>query len=282
MNVKDFINEYYGRIARDDAETLGKEVGACYCGKDPSRCSLYVRRDRGSLVYVCHSVGCSVGSGRAASTPGQSCIDGAAGQGGAARKPEDRGAIALPESFTPGVPRGAGEWLKTYGVTEDDVKRYGIGYDTGRQRIVWPVREAGELLSWQARDWQGRSKLKWLTPKGVTTSPVFYSLGKPIKPDYCIIVEDVLSAMRVGKMYSSLALLGTSATPRKLSRIAAWYRESKAKQVVLLLDDDAPDKALKIITALTQRGIPAILRIGRLGKDPKEYTSEELIKIIEG
>jgi DNA primase len=191
-------------------------------------------------------------------------------------------AITLPESFTPGVPRGAGEWLKAYGVTEDDVKRYGIGYDTGRQRIVWPVRESGELLSWQARDWLGRSKLKWLTPKGVSTSPVFYSLGKPIKPDYCVIVEDVLSAMRVGKMYHSLALLGTSATPKKLSRIAAWYHKSKAKQVVLLLDDDAPDKALKIITALTHRGIPAILRIGRLGKDPKEYTSEELIKIIEG
>lgn len=88
-----------------------------------------------------------------------------------------------------------------------------------------------------------------------------------------VIVEDILSAIKVSKFQNSMALLGTNLTSHGLSSIV---REDPSS-IVVMLDPGAEDAATKIASKLSSM---FSVRVVFNNKDPKYIPYTELVELI--
>lgn len=149
---------------------------------------------------------------------------------------------------------------------------HGIRY-TKKDTLVFP------LFTKHGHNWgtQTKNLNKATTPKNITYKeqdvpsiyyPVTFDDSSPI-----VVVEDVLSAIKLSPMVRARAILGTHMSDLMASELA---RESK--DIVLFLDYDAIDKARKIAKKYAAL---ANWRIIINEKDPKDTPYNELEEIIE-
>lgn len=191
-------------------------------------------------------------------------------------EPED-GDVRLPRDFTLDIPADASPWLTLGGVGPDLAHGYGIGYSPSLDRVVIPVYWDGKLTSVQARAIRPWQKPKYINPKGVARTAVLKSRSEfmlpsanPL-PDVCVLVEDGLSAIRVGRLQPAYAALGTSLSDRAILDIISTY-----KTVILWLDGDAAGQEAKksIRQQLHAYGLKVLTIVTE--KDPKRLTNEEI------
>lgn len=83
-----------------------------------------------------------------------------------------------------------------------------------------------------------------------------------------MLVEDQLSALRLAPHVHAVALLGTNVSDAK----AAEYKQGKYDRIIISLDNDATQEAIKLTLRL--RGTLPINVIG-LAKDIKNMTADE-------
>lgn len=166
-------------------------------------------------------------------------------------------------------PLEASAWLYVAGIHKDTIRDIGIYYHPPTERVVIPVFGAGEEpIFWQARGFSDCGP-KYLSPS-VDKSKVIATFGSD--PQYgIVIVEDLLSAIRIGEVGKSLCLLGTH-----LSDSTASYLSRLHLPVRLWLDPDGPGQkaAHKIMKTLSLFS----LRVDNIvsTKDPKLYTCKEI------
>lgn len=103
-------------------------------------------------------------------------------------------------------------------------------------------------------------------------SQSWYYKGRELrkKTDTLIVVEDIVSALRVNPYFDSVALLGTSLTAEKQSEI----RAQRYKNVFLCLDQDATKISARYVKN-ANINIPG-LKVKFLKKDIKNMTEDEL------
>ena len=94
-----------------------------------------------------------------------------------------------------------------------------------------------------------------------------------VKQDTLVLVEDLISATKVGSMLNCAALLGTGISKHQVAFLASHYR-----QIILMLDNDAIDKAL---TYSKQYGsLFDSFKVVYMDKDPKDTPYKKLESII--
>jgi DNA primase len=122
--------------------------------------------------------------------------------------------------------------------------------------------------------WQGRAVLDGQQPKYLSKTPSdMVWRSEPITKRVCL-VEDILSAARVGAVYPSVAILGTE--PRSVMQ---WI--AKCDEVVLWFDNDAAGHKARAKVETVLRWIPSVrLCDVRTSKDPKCYTTEDIIGLL--
>jgi DNA primase len=101
--------------------------------------------------------------------------------------------------------------------------------------------------------------------------------GDPIRASCCVLVEDALSAITVGRQYYAVALMGTHLTDHVLQHITEYH-----DKFVVWLDMDNPEvisNAKKIRKRLTLFGQCGMIEY--TGKDPKDCSDEEIRDLIE-
>lgn len=162
------------------------------------------------------------------------------------------------DSNIPAVPK---RWLLKYGITDKEILDNGIGWNEEKQLLV---------LIHNHKFYQGRSfrpdRPKYLTKgKPVLT---FYGDG-----DKLIVVEDVLSAIKVSRVTTAMPLLG-SYMPLEWATIVC----KRFKQVGIWLDRDKAKESLKMARILRERGLDSGSIITDL--DPKEYSTEKIKEFI--
>jgi len=182
--------------------------------------------------------------------------------------------IQLPKDFTTDIPIEGRLWLYKAGISEACWSKYNIGYSDNLKRVILPVYDRDNKLVW----YQGRAVLKGQTPKYIQPSRerskvLFQSsnLGDDIRR--VIVVEDILSAIRVGNIIKTVSLLGTKITTGQASVLSRYNR------VTLWLDGDKAGqqgansirKSLSLVTDVD---------VIRTEKDPKEYTNEQIKEIL--
>ena len=169
------------------------------------------------------------------------------------------------------VPAEAHVWVLKAGMTPTEASTvYGFRWHAPTRRVFIPVNPKAVLA--RAVFPGERPKYKLF---GELATTAYTVQGK----DPLVIVEDVLSAIKVGKAgYKAAAILGTSVSPTILAPLAMRQRD-----IVIWLD---PDKAGMAGRGHIKKALslyPAKVRYARTtdARDPKYISREDIKSVIE-
>ena len=243
----------------------------CEAGEDRKK-RLYIKRTNdGAILYYCHHCGKSRAIRNSISKTKPFVKSGVKAYRGASGKRHLT--TPIDSESDPGKwPANARVWCYRYGITDAEIKRYGFLYSERLRRVVLPIYNNGELVSYQTRrvfDDDERPKYLSYGNKD-TVFHVEHSSDKRL-----CIVEDLLSSIKVGRYINTLALRKTSLSDNELR----WILEKGYNEFIIFLDDDNAQvkrQQLVLKNKLENFGRVTIIHSG--GRDPKEYDDEELRK----
>ena len=165
------------------------------------------------------------------------------------------------------------KYLKSRGVSEDDMIKYSIGYcEDGlySNRIIIPsYDDEGKLNFFIGRDIFD-SKLKYRnspTPKDIIGFELFVNWEEPI-----LLVEGALDA--ITSKVNSIPLFGKTI----MNSLTRKILEKKVKTLYVALDNDAVKDSMKIVEELMNEGIKVHM-IKLTEKDPNDIGYEKFTDI---
>lgn len=182
------------------------------------------------------------------------------------------------------VPKKVQQWLNKCYITKTLMQKYKLFwcnecwkysnkneklYNAG-QRLIIPYFKEGKMISWDARSFDDDEKLKYVSggPKDL-----FYIENLDKINDTMFIVEDSISAIRLGEYVTTVALRGLNVIG-SLNNIL-----SLDKNVVIWLDKDIPGQ--KAASQL-QRKLELLKKtlVVRDYDEPKTYSPNELKRLV--
>ena len=184
-------------------------------------------------------------------------------------KPKQK--LRLPESFTlfkdsnPIYPvyKQAYNYLKNRGITDDIIEKYSIGFcDKGSHtgRIIVPSYDIeGELNYYIARSWDPKSRAKYKNPQAEKDKIIFNQHLIDWKKDV-YLVEGVFDGFFLP---NSIPMLGKHMSELLFNTL---YDKVK-KNIIIALDGDAWDNALKLYRELNGGKLYGKIKIVHLPKD---------------
>lgn len=210
------------------------------------------------------------------------------------RKQNGSDKITLPVDFSRSIPEAGLVWLWKYGITDEEIATFHIGWSEELKRVILPVYMKGKLVYWQGRSVSPAVKPKYLNIGSKTNGTVYFSRHAPrtrrqagdIKAESkshqlhddvlntIVLVEDVLSAIKVGRCTTAVSFLGSSinssayAMLRSYSRVRLWYD-----------NDPAGEKARSIYRRVFGGLVPA--DDIRTPLDPKCYSTRKIQEILD-
>jgi hypothetical protein len=188
------------------------------------------------------------------------------------------GSAELPSPMNKNVadwPSKAALWFYQAGLSKHDIGRLGAYYHEPSGRVVLPVVENGQAIFWQARALDTGQLPKYLAPD-VLKDRVLPKYGSAAE---VTLVEDILSAYKVGSVGEGWCLMGTSLNAFTLAQLM-----QRRAPVNVWLDNDLPPlhrvnrgqiAAAKVIKQLRAMGLT--VRNIVASRDPK-LTSRADIK----
>lgn len=176
--------------------------------------------------------------------------------------------VSLPHDLTPNIPPKALSWLSSYHITWQDIIKNNILWSESLKLLVFPLDNA----------WIGRyfgTNVK---------HPKWYSVGKlqniihilgTVKPKGTIVlVEDMVSAIRVSKQLPTLCLFSADISTWKLNLLKLYDNN-----LCWWLDKDKQKEAAKQAIHASSLGINIRLVVTDL--DPKCYSDNEIKNILD-
>lgn len=172
----------------------------------------------------------------------------------------------------------AQQWINKYGITELECVRNQIQWSPSKQLLVIPVidHQTDEIVAYNCRYFGTNPK----HPKYINEYPQGKAKAQRLalkcqkRPELpaLVLVEDLVSAIKVGRMAYALALLGTHISPWLHTAIIRFCIQSSLSLLVWL----DPDKKLKSIkySRIFRQAVPSYPILS--DKDPKYYNNEEI------
>lgn len=164
-------------------------------------------------------------------------------------------------------------WLRKAGIDEDLRREYNICYSPTFKRVLLPSYDSSGRLTYL----QARAVFDGQTPKyanqAAVKKPLFHS--HQAVTSEVVLTEDILSAIKVGQVFSAISLLGTKPVDTLLPALMPF------DEVFVWLDpDDAGiNGSIKIAHYCSLLGKP-VYRV-HSDKDPKYYSKQEIKQFIE-
>jgi len=180
--------------------------------------------------------------------------------------------LELPHDFTTDIPLEGRLWLYKAGITEQRWWSYKIGYSEVLQRVVLPVYNSeGDLIWLQCRAIHPQQSPKYLQPARDRSTVMFSVCPDREDSERVVLVEDILSAIRVGKHIRAVSLLGTKITTSQAAMLG------KYKRITTWLDSDVAGRrgAYKI-----RRTLGLVSEVDNIVTkvDPKELSDKEILE----
>lgn len=277
----------------DPSMQIGDELRFSHeeCGDTKDR--LYIKRVRGGWIYHCHNCApaCSgFAKDTSITSPSQTLVYLQALQKDHSINPKKGGRIYLPSDFDTKIPTPGLGWLYKYQISDEEIKTYNFGYSKSLNRLVLPVyNQEGDLVFYQGRNLGKVTKQnpKYINMRGSRDDIFFRRLCGSVDGDDCgissgserptdclCIVEDILSAIRVGRQLPTLAILGSYLSTSLLQSFKDYGK------IIIWLDFDKASTTLKELrrTAILtgKKIVPLITKL-----DPKEYNDLKIKEMID-
>ncbi len=246
----------------------------CPAGTDNKRRLYVTRKEDGHVVAYCHNCGNSgANSGtsrfRLASVPKTSTTS--------------EGHLEMSELFEEKSckwPKEMMVWLNKCGISLTIAEKYGIVYDSDDRRIIIPTLDkSGDLVMFQSRRLYEDGTPKYLTykEKGAYYHTALPGKGTILYPNTCIIVEDMVSAIRCAEAgLTTVPLFTSTMTDSTLLTIKVEY-----DTIVVWLDNDnatVDQHAENLVRKARLIGLKAVRVCEHT--DPKHYENRKIIHII--
>lgn len=283
MKRKNYLSyEEYVDLAPEEPGQVNVDHDSCSAGTDRKK-RLYIRRldDGHSILAYCHNCGLS-GYYNAATKKSRHYKDRNAGDSGQPTKHSKVGKSSprLPSDLDTeprNWPARARAWCYKYGLTDEDIKRGKFGYSNTTRRVHIPVYGPDGPLVVQSRRIHEDDKYpKYLTFGDSSSVVTIIKSTNPASDRTLVIVEDMISGLKVSKVHDVLVLLGSELSDRQ-ALVCSTY-----KKVFIFLDNDNPIINKKALTMQQKLGmIVDIVVVTHTNKDPKEYTIKELEEILK-
>jgi len=166
---------------------------------------------------------------------------------------------------------GALQWIGRAGLTLAECQQFHMQYSTEAGRVFIPLLKEGDIVGWLGRKIEAEGQKYLLSKK----DDFIFNIDNG--GDTCIIVEDCLSAIRIGRNYDVVALMGTALNDYVLNKLINRY-----KSYIIWLDNDNPIVKMKQVKAKNTLSTFGTTSMLKTANDPKEYTDLELKKLITG
>lgn len=163
-------------------------------------------------------------------------------------------------------------------ISEEQLQTEGVLWYPRKKSLVFPVYDKhGEQFGYMTKVFykteSNKTAPKWITYFDRPTTRMHYPYGYSYCDKYksIVIVEDILSAIRLSSFVRSVAILGTS-----LGDMQAVELSEHTDRLIIALDPDAIGKAYsmkKKYNSLFSGGI----RVCILKDDPKDYKDDGLL-----
>jgi hypothetical protein len=185
-------------------------------------------------------------------------------------------ALKLPNDFTTAIPLEGRLWLYKSGITDKLRKQYNIGYSARLHRVVLPIYDTkGTLIWFQCRALLDGQRPKYLQPSRDKTGVVFESTTRntDATKERVVVVEDIMSAIRVGVTHKALSLLGTKADTTHVNTLSEY------SEVTTWLDSD---KAGRRGSATIRQAVSMLTSTSNIltSEDPKAYSDQQIKEIL--
>jgi len=169
-------------------------------------------------------------------------------------------------------------WLMSYGITMDEIRKHGYLWSPSKEWLIYPIyaqsKDANkDLIAFQARQFKKDSKPKYLTfgqPHKVMTVVNYDAEDN----DVAVMVEDMVSAIKVGRYKTCLCLFGSH-----IGNLEVANMRLLAPKAIIWLDYDKRVAAQTAASRMTATGLPTAVVI--TPQDPKAVSTEALKQKLE-
>lgn len=179
--------------------------------------------------------------------------------------------VELPGDYTSEIAPAGLTWLLSYGLTQEEILKSSFGWSASMESIIMPVYTNDTLVYWQAR-YTGKLKTvpKYRSQRQIARKEVYFDCFKEYRSWGVVLVEDIISAVKVGRVVDARALLSKYISPIVIQNLT----DLGYKSILVWLDHDMIDKAAAYVKRYSSFGYP--VRIVDTPKDPKYYNEEEI------
>ena len=180
----------------------------------------------------------------------------------------------LPNDVDVYVPAVARLWLGKYGLTEYEIVTNRLMWSEYWQQLIFPYFDKyNNLVGWQGRSFRpadaGKAYPKWFTQGDV--QKLYHILPPKENYDTIVLVEDIVSAIKVSRHIPCMPIFGSTA----LNRLKTLYNRTTG--LVWWLDPNMKKKS--ILEAFKARSIGMRATTIFSEKDPKEHSDNEIRKL---
>lgn len=183
-------------------------------------------------------------------------------------KVDDTEKAVLPSDFQDEVPSEYWKWLLQYGLPYEYWRPF-TGFTERENRIVFKVGNPTKFSIGRTLD-VGKSKWKVYGDKSSYVEVISEEIPKEV-----VLVEDLISAHKVGQVTTSIPLFGTTIGDLVLRKLITLGRP-----VALWLDNDQYGNLARRLGRL-QTFTGKSVRYIRTDKDPKSYSVAEITEILK-
>jgi len=186
--------------------------------------------------------------------------------------------VTLPDDVTTTIPAIADNWLKKYEISQIELLNNNVVWSEKYQRLIFPYfgEDKYNLLGYQGRYFGKEQKPKWFSQGNLDKVIKIFNLQN-IERTGIILVEDIVSAMKVGRQFAAMPLFGSFVSAEKIIKLMQLF---PITEVILWLDNDKYKEAHTYCRQLLSLGINS--RVIHSIKDPKEYNNEQIEKFYNG
>lgn len=183
--------------------------------------------------------------------------------------------LDFPKDYTPLndsiFAKNAMSWLRAYGINDGEITQWSIGWSGIHQLLVYPVYDAqNKLVMWQGRSFAPNAPQKYLTfgPK----HDIMHLVGRK-NSGICVVTEDMVSAIKVGRSYQAMPLWGAEMGLGLIKKLSERFDE-----LGIWLDSNKTKEAVKIALRASQY-IPTF--VVATPYDPKGYGHDIILSKVE-
>jgi len=182
-------------------------------------------------------------------------------------------ALNFPSDYSTTLPHHAETWIRGFGITKSEIIQHNIGYSPSLEQLIFPVfDEMKHITMWQGRNMKYGSQIKYQT-HGPASTTMYLAGINDNKRNTLIVTEDLLSAIKVGRIYQTMPLWGSS-----LSLGMAKGLAKRFASLGIWLDRDKTREAVETSLRVSQF-LPTYVITSEF--DPKQYSTMVIAEMVQ-